>query len=42
MNVLWDKAIAKGRLFGIAHAGHWLDIGTVPALALAEAYLKER
>jgi N-acetyl-alpha-D-muramate 1-phosphate uridylyltransferase len=42
MNVLWDRAIAAGRLFGLAHDGHWLHVGTVPAIAEAEAYLKHR
>lgn len=39
MNVLWDRAIARGRLFGLAHDGHWLHVGTVPAIAEAEAFL---
>jgi MurNAc alpha-1-phosphate uridylyltransferase len=39
MNVLWDNAIAQGRLFGIAHKGHWLHVGTPDAIAKAEAYL---
>ncbi|WP_246715308.1 nucleotidyltransferase family protein [Aestuariivirga litoralis] len=41
MNILWDKAIAEGRLFGIAHAGHWLHVGTPDAIDAAEAYLKQ-
>jgi N-acetyl-alpha-D-muramate 1-phosphate uridylyltransferase len=40
MNVLWDKAIAQGRLFGIAHRGHWLHVGTPDAIAKVEDYLK--
>ncbi len=40
MNVLWNKAIAKRRLFGIAHAGHWLHVGTPAAIAKAEAFLE--
>jgi N-acetyl-alpha-D-muramate 1-phosphate uridylyltransferase len=40
-NVLWDRAIAKGRLSGLAHDGWWLHVGTVPAIAEAEAKLKE-
>ncbi len=40
-NVLWDRAIAKERLFGLAHDGWWLHVGTVPAIAEAEAMLKE-
>ncbi len=41
MNVLWDRAIAKGRLFGITHRGKWLHVGTPEAIALAEHALKE-
>lgn len=39
MNVLWDEAITKGRLHGIAHSGKWLHVGTPAAIALAEAEL---
>jgi MurNAc alpha-1-phosphate uridylyltransferase len=39
MNVLWDRAIAAGRLFGIAHRGRWLHVGTPEAIALAEQAL---
>jgi N-acetyl-alpha-D-muramate 1-phosphate uridylyltransferase len=41
MNLLWDKAIAAGRLFGIEHRGRWLHVGTPEAIPLAEAALKE-
>lgn len=40
MNILWDKAIAAGRLFGIEHSGRWLHVGTPEAIPLAEAALK--
>ena len=39
MNVLWDKAIARGRLHGISHDGMWLHVGTPEAVGLAEAAL---
>lgn len=39
MNLLWDKAIASERLFGLAHDGHWLHVGTVDAIQQAEAVL---
>jgi MurNAc alpha-1-phosphate uridylyltransferase len=39
MNLLWDRAIAAGRLFGVEHAGRWLHVGTPGAIALAEAAL---
>lgn len=39
MNVLWDKAILRGRLHGMAHSGKWLHVGTPGAIASAEAEL---
>jgi MurNAc alpha-1-phosphate uridylyltransferase len=39
MNVLWDKAIAQKRLFGLRHEGVWLHVGTPEAVAMAEAHL---
>ena len=39
MNVLWNIAIAQGRLFGLAHHGHWLHVGTPEAIGQAEAFL---
>ena len=41
MNLLWDKAIVAGRLFGIAHNGHWFHVGTPEAIAIAEAKLNQ-
>ena len=40
MNLLWDRAIQGGRLFGLAHAGHWLHVGTPEAIGEAEDWLK--
>lgn len=37
MNLLWDRAIAQHRLFGLEHDGLWLHVGTPDAIALAEA-----
>lgn len=42
MNKLWDRAIANNRLFGLAHDGHWLHVGTVDAIDAAERYLRQR
>ena len=39
MNVLWDRAIAQGRLHGISHDGLWLHVGSPEAIGLAEARL---
>ena len=40
MNLLWDKAIAACRLFGLEHKGHWLHVGTPESITEAEQYLK--
>jgi MurNAc alpha-1-phosphate uridylyltransferase len=39
MNLLWDRAIAAGRLFGLVHRGRWLHVGAPEAIPLAEAAL---
>lgn len=39
MNLLWDKAIAERRLYGIEHEGQWLHVGTPDAIPLAERAL---
>lgn len=38
-NLLWDRAIAAGRCFGLAHQGLWFDVGTPRAIAQTEALL---
>jgi N-acetyl-alpha-D-muramate 1-phosphate uridylyltransferase len=40
MNLLWDRAIAEGRCYGVVHQGLWCDVGTPAALASAEELLK--
>lgn len=40
MNLLWDKAIAAHRLFGLEHHGHWLHVGTPESITEAEQFLK--
>lgn len=39
LNVLYDRAAASGRLFGIVHHGRWFHVGTPADLALAEVEL---
>lgn len=39
MNLLWDRAIAEARLFGLAHDGTWIHVGAPAAIAGAEAAL---
>lgn len=36
MNILWNKALAEGRLFGLVHDGLWLHVGTPEAIKEAE------
>jgi MurNAc alpha-1-phosphate uridylyltransferase len=42
MNLIWDRAIAAGRLRAIVHDGLWFHLSTPPDLARAEAELRER
>lgn len=38
-NLFWDRAIARGRCFGLVHQGEWFDVGYPEAIALTEARL---
>ena len=40
-NLLWDRAIAEGRLYGISHQGQWFDVGTPAAIPVVEAALHD-
>ena len=40
-NILWDRAIAAGRLFGLSHMGQWFDVGTPARIAPTEAALTD-
>lgn len=39
LNVLWDRMIAAGRLFGVVHRGGWCDVGRPEGIGEAEAML---
>jgi MurNAc alpha-1-phosphate uridylyltransferase len=39
LNVLYDRALDQGRLFGIVHDGRWYHVGTPQALPEVEAAL---
>jgi len=39
LNVLWDRAIARGRLFGMRLNGQWMHVGSPEAVKQAEAAL---
>ena len=36
LNILWDRAIDEGRLFGVRLEGVWMHVGTPEALKDAE------
>jgi len=38
-NILWDRAMETGRVFGVVHQGLWFDVGSPPAIAQTEAML---
>ena len=39
LNVIWDRLIAKGTLFGLVHDGGWADVGTPEGISAAEHLL---
>ncbi len=39
LNLVWDRAIASGRLYGTVLDGWWMHIGTPPALLDAERFI---
>lgn len=38
-NIFWDRAIAKGRCYGLVHDGQWYDVGYPAAIGMTEAAL---
>lgn len=41
MNILYDRALAAKRLFGVIHDGDWFHVGDAEGLAQAEAYMAD-
>lgn len=39
LNLLYDKAIGQGRLFGIVHDGEWFHVGTPEHLATTQDFM---
>lgn len=39
LNLVWDKLIANGRLFGLPYTGRWCDVGSPEGVARAERLL---
>ena len=42
LNVIYDKAIEAGRLYGIVHDGEWFYVATSQSLGEAEDYMRKR
>lgn len=38
-NILWDRAMEEGRLFGTVFTGEWLEVGEPAHVAATEGYL---
>jgi N-acetyl-alpha-D-muramate 1-phosphate uridylyltransferase len=38
-NIFWNRAIAKGRGYGLVHVGLWFDVGYPAAIAMTEDIL---
>ncbi|MEI8394448.1 MAG: nucleotidyltransferase family protein [Rhodospirillaceae bacterium] len=41
-NLVWNRALARGRLYGLVHDGDWFHVGTPEALEKTEALLADR
>lgn len=39
LNLVWDRMLARGRLFGCLHRGGWCDVGRPEGIGIAEAML---
>lgn len=42
LNVIYDRALAEGRLYGTLHDGEWFHVGTPEGLEEAEAFMQVR
>jgi MurNAc alpha-1-phosphate uridylyltransferase len=40
LNLLWDRMLAEGRLYGLIYPGQWCDVGSPEGIARAEDLLK--
>lgn len=41
LNLLYDRAMAQGRLYGVEHGGRWCHVGTPADIPVAEAFLRD-
>lgn len=42
LNILWDRMLAEGRLFGLTYPGQWCDVGHPEGITLAERMIGYR
>lgn len=40
LNLVWDKFLARGSLYGLPYAGQWCDVGSPEGIVLAEGMLQ--
>jgi MurNAc alpha-1-phosphate uridylyltransferase len=40
-NILWERAIGEGRLYGLSHVGQWFDVGSPSSIPVVEAALSD-
>mgnify|MGYP000182763742 FL=1 len=41
LNLVWDKLLASGRLYGLPYSGQWCDVGSPEGIARAERMLDD-
>jgi MurNAc alpha-1-phosphate uridylyltransferase len=41
LNLLWDKMLVQGRLYGLGYTGQWCDVGHPEGVTLAENMLRD-
>jgi MurNAc alpha-1-phosphate uridylyltransferase len=41
LNLVWDRMMAEGRLYGAVYPGDWCDVGRPEGIAAAEAMLRD-
>ena len=41
LNLLWDRMLPAGRMFGVVYNGQWCDVGTPEGIGLAEDMLRQ-
>lgn len=41
LNVIWDRLLERGTLFGVSYPGRWADVGTPAGIPLAEEMLRD-